>query len=59
MQESNSIIITMFEELLARNKRRKCTKNGLFSFMEDVIEQQKTLGKIRTSETYTAILYKY
>jgi hypothetical protein len=50
MQESNSIIITMFEELLARNKRRKCTKNGLFSFMEDVIEQQKTLGKIRTSE---------
>ena len=59
MQESNSIIITMFEELLARNKRRKCTKNGLFSFMEDVIEQQKTLGKIRTSETYTASLYSF
>lgn len=59
MQGNSSIIVTMFEELLARNKRRKCTRYGLFSFMEDVIEQQKTLGKIRTSETYTASLYSF
>lgn len=59
MQGNSSIIVTMFEELLARNKRKKCTRNGLFSFMEDMIEQQKILGRIRTSETYTASLYSF
>ena len=32
---------------------------GLFPFMEEVIDHLKTLGKIRTSETYTATLSSF
>ena len=44
-------IITMFHKLTK--------ESSLFNFMHGVIAQQKQLGKIRTSETYTATLKSF